>query len=94
MTRDAVSAPASPAAVPVVVLRNVTLGFDGPPVLEDISFTVSPGETRILLGPAGVGKSVLLKLVLGLLRPQSGSVELFGQQITRLPEQQLFPLRA
>jgi phospholipid/cholesterol/gamma-HCH transport system ATP-binding protein len=94
------AAPASPSpapapkASPVVVLRNVFLEFDGPPVLKDITFTVAPAETRILLGPAGVGKSVLLKLIIGLLRPQGGSVELFGEEISRIPEQKLFPVRA
>jgi phospholipid/cholesterol/gamma-HCH transport system ATP-binding protein len=80
-------------ASPVVVFRNVTIAFDGPPVLEDISFSVAPGETRVLLGPAGVGKSVLLKLVNGLLRPDQGSILLFGEEISHMPEQQLFPLR-
>jgi phospholipid/cholesterol/gamma-HCH transport system ATP-binding protein len=79
---------------PVVELRRVTIGFDGPPVLDDISFSVARGETRILLGPAGVGKSVLLKLINGLLRPEKGCVLLFEQDITSMPEQQLFPLRA
>jgi phospholipid/cholesterol/gamma-HCH transport system ATP-binding protein len=78
---------------PVVAFRNVSIGFDGKPVLNDISFSVAPGETRILLGPAGVGKSVLLKLVNGLLRPDEGSIELFGQEIATMPEKQLFPLR-
>jgi phospholipid/cholesterol/gamma-HCH transport system ATP-binding protein len=80
-------------ASPVVVFRNVTIAFDGPPVLEDISFSIAPGETRVLLGPAGVGKSVLLKLVNGLLRPDQGSILLFGEEISHMPEQQLFPLR-
>ena len=80
-------------AGPVVVFRNVTIAFDGPPVLEDVSFSIAPGETRILLGPAGVGKSVLLKLVNGLLRPDQGSILLFGEEISHMPEQQLFPLR-
>ena len=86
----------SPAAeaLPVVEFRNVSIAFDGPPVLEDVSFTVKPGETRILLGPAGVGKSVLLKLTNGLLRPDRGSIRLFGEEITTLPEEQLFHLRA
>ncbi len=84
----------SPEAGPVTVMRNVTIAFGGPPVLEDISFSVAPGETRVLLGPAGVGKSVLLKLVNGLLRPDRGSVLLFGEEITRMPEEQLFPIRA
>jgi phospholipid/cholesterol/gamma-HCH transport system ATP-binding protein len=80
-------------ASPVVVFRNVTIAFDGPPVLEDISFSIAPGETRVLLGPAGVGKSVLLKLVNGLLRPDQGSILLFGEEISHMPEQKLFPLR-
>jgi phospholipid/cholesterol/gamma-HCH transport system ATP-binding protein len=81
-------------AEPVVELCNVTVSFDGPPVLQDISFTVAPGETRILLGPAGVGKSVLLKVVNGLVHVDRGSVRLFGEEITALPEEKLFPLRA
>jgi len=78
---------------PVVAFRNVSLAFDGPPILDDVSFSIAPGETRILLGPAGVGKSVLLKLVNGLLRPDQGSILLFGEEITSMPEEQLFPLR-
>jgi phospholipid/cholesterol/gamma-HCH transport system ATP-binding protein len=80
-------------AGPVVVFRNVSIAFDGPLVLEDISFSVAPGETRILLGPAGVGKSVLLKLANGLMRPDAGSILLFGEEISHMPEEQLFPLR-
>jgi phospholipid/cholesterol/gamma-HCH transport system ATP-binding protein len=79
--------------VPVLVFRNVTIAFDGPPVLEDISFSVGPHETRILLGPAGVGKSVLLKLANGLHCPDNGSILLFGENIVKVPEQNLFPLR-
>jgi phospholipid/cholesterol/gamma-HCH transport system ATP-binding protein len=78
---------------PVLVFQHVTISFDGPPVLEDISFSVGPHETRILLGPAGVGKSVLLKLSNGLDCPDSGSIELFGENIANLPEAKLFPLR-
>jgi phospholipid/cholesterol/gamma-HCH transport system ATP-binding protein len=77
-----------------VAFRNVSITFDGPPVLDDISFSVAPGETRILLGPAGVGKSVLLKLTNGLLRPDKGSILLFGEEISHMPEEHLFPLRA
>jgi phospholipid/cholesterol/gamma-HCH transport system ATP-binding protein len=75
-------------------VRDVTVEFDGPPVLTDVTFSVAPAETRILLGPAGVGKSVLLKLIIGLLRPLKGDVVLFGENISRMPEQKLFPLRA
>lgn len=84
----------SPEASPVVAMRNVSIAFDGPPVLDDVSFSVAPGETRILLGPAGVGKSVLLKLINGLLRPDAGSILLFGEEISRMPEEDLFSLRA
>jgi len=77
----------------VLAFRNVSIAFDGPPVLEDITFSMAPGETRILLGPAGVGKSVLLKLINGLLRPDQGSIRLFGEEITTMPEEKLFPLR-
>jgi phospholipid/cholesterol/gamma-HCH transport system ATP-binding protein len=84
----------APGAIPVVALHNVAVGFDGPLVIENVSFSVAPAETRILLGPAGVGKSVLLKLILGLLRPLEGSVELFGEDISHMPEEKLFALRA
>jgi phospholipid/cholesterol/gamma-HCH transport system ATP-binding protein len=94
------SSPASPnlrepasKAETVLAFSRVTLSFDGPPVLEDISFSVAPGETRILLGPAGVGKSVLLKLANGLLRPESGRILLFGDDIAQMSEEMLFPMR-
>jgi phospholipid/cholesterol/gamma-HCH transport system ATP-binding protein len=87
-------APPAVEAAPVVAFRNVSIAFDGPPVLEDVSFSVAPGETRILLGPAGVGKSVLLKLANGLLRPDQGSILLFGEEIAHMPEEQLYPLRS
>src|ERR1700739_683608 len=95
------SAPFAPSAIadstsaspgPVLEFRNVSIAFEHP-VLETCSFSVAPGETRILRGPAGVGKSVLLKLANGLLRPDSGSIHLFGQEISELPEQDLFVLR-
>ena len=92
----AIGEPPSPSAAevaPVVAFRNVSIAFDGPPVLDDISFSVAPTETRILLGPAGVGKSVLLKLANGLLRPDQGSIQLFGEEISDMPEEKLFPLR-
>jgi phospholipid/cholesterol/gamma-HCH transport system ATP-binding protein len=88
------SATTSGIAKPVLCFNHVSIAFDGPPVLEDVSFSVAPGETRILLGPAGVGKSVLLKLANGLLRPDSGSIRLFGKEISHMPEQWLFSLRS
>jgi phospholipid/cholesterol/gamma-HCH transport system ATP-binding protein len=78
---------------PVLVFQNVTISFAGPPVLEDISFSVGPHETRVLLGPAGVGKSVLLKLANGLHCADTGSILLFGENISHIREQELLPLR-
>jgi phospholipid/cholesterol/gamma-HCH transport system ATP-binding protein len=78
---------------PVLSFQDVTISFDGPPVLDGITFSVGPHETRILLGPAGVGKSVLLKLANGLHCPDSGSILLFGENIVHVREQKLFPLR-
>src|SRR4051812_2184424 len=80
-------------AEPVLEFRNVSISFPGNPVLEDVTFKVAPNETRVLLGPAGGGKSVLLKLANGLLCPDSGSVHLFGQEISQMPERNLFALR-
>lgn len=79
---------------PVVAFEKVSIAFDLKPVLEKISFTVAPGETRIILGPAGGGKSVLMKLTNGLLRPDSGTIQIFGEEITTMSENDLFKLRA
>jgi phospholipid/cholesterol/gamma-HCH transport system ATP-binding protein len=87
------TAPA-PGAEPVIALSDVSVAFDGPPVLKDITFSVAAAETRVLLGPAGVGKSVLLKTIIGLLRPQQGTLRLFGEEISEMPEENLFSLRA
>ena len=79
---------------PVVEFKDVTISFDVKPVLENISFSVDRGQTLIILGPAGCGKSVLLKLANGLLEPDSGSIRIFGQEITTMPERDLYALRA
>jgi phospholipid/cholesterol/gamma-HCH transport system ATP-binding protein len=81
-------------AEPVVVFEDVLITFDIKPVLQNISFSVMPGETRIILGPAGCGKSVLMKLTNGLLRPDSGTIRVFGEDITKMSEDDLFKLRA
>jgi phospholipid/cholesterol/gamma-HCH transport system ATP-binding protein len=78
---------------PVVAFEHVSLSFNGNSVLEDISFEVKAGETRILLGPAGVGKSVLLKLVNGLLKPDAGKIRVFGEEVETMSEHDLFTLR-
>ncbi|HTB96778.1 MAG TPA: ATP-binding cassette domain-containing protein [Terracidiphilus sp.] len=81
------------APEPVLEFRHVTLSFRGPDVLEDISFSLGPAETRILLGPTGVGKSVLLKLANGLFLPDKGKILLFQHEISDMTEESLFPLR-
>ena len=79
---------------PVVAFNDVSITFDVKPVLQDISFTVQRGETRIILGPAGGGKSVLMKLTNGLIRPDSGTIRVFGRDITTMSEKDIFALRA
>ncbi|HEY3743247.1 MAG TPA: ATP-binding cassette domain-containing protein [Bryobacteraceae bacterium] len=79
---------------PILQFDSVTVDFDAGPVVEDVSFVVLPGECRVILGAAGSGKTVLLKTALGLVRPASGRVWLFGDDITNLSEERLFQIRA
>jgi phospholipid/cholesterol/gamma-HCH transport system ATP-binding protein len=77
-----------------VVFDDVSIAFDRNQVLKNISFQVEPGESRMLLGPAGGGKSVLLKLANGLIRPDSGHIFIFGHDITAMRENEVFELRS
>jgi phospholipid/cholesterol/gamma-HCH transport system ATP-binding protein len=79
---------------PIVEFKDVWLGFEENQVLKGISFSVMHGETRILLGPAGCGKSVLMKLADGLLEPDRGEVWVFGQRLGGMSERELFEVRA
>ena len=85
---------AADGAKSILRFEHVHVSFDGVPALVDISFEVSEGETRIILGAASSGKTVLLKTALGLVKPDSGSVYLFGQNITSMTEQELFDVRS
>ena len=79
---------------PILVFEHVSIAFErGRRVLDDVSFSVAPGETRMLLGPAGGGKSVLMKLANGLIKPDEGSIRVFGEEITTMTETQLFAMR-
>jgi phospholipid/cholesterol/gamma-HCH transport system ATP-binding protein len=78
---------------PIVVFDDVSIAFDQNEVLQNISFKVMPGESRIVLGPAGCGKSVLLKLANGLLLPDSGRITVFGNEVNAMPEEDLFAFR-
>jgi phospholipid/cholesterol/gamma-HCH transport system ATP-binding protein len=79
---------------PAIELAHVSLAFDDHVVLRDISFTAPRGSTSILLGASGSGKSIILKLVLGLLRPDAGRVLVDGQRVDTMSERQLIAVRA
>ncbi|MGH9558279.1 MAG: ABC transporter ATP-binding protein [Bryobacteraceae bacterium] len=78
----------------ILRFERVNLHFGATPALVDVSFGLGPGETRIVLGAAGSGKTTLLKAAIGLVKPDSGHIFLFGQDVTTLTETQLFDLRA
>jgi len=72
---------------------NVSIAFDEKVVLKNISFQLPHGETKAVFGVAGSGKSTMLKLAMGLLRPDSGRISVLGEEITHMSEQELFELR-
>jgi phospholipid/cholesterol/gamma-HCH transport system ATP-binding protein len=72
--------------------EDVSIAFEHP-VLEGISFQLARGETKVLLGEAGTGKTLILKLALGLIRPDSGRIFVLGEEVTAMREQDLFGLR-
>jgi phospholipid/cholesterol/gamma-HCH transport system ATP-binding protein len=76
----------APSPEPVIDFRNVSISFGGRPVLEDVSFSVDRGQTLCILGRSGVGKSVSLRMLMGFLKPDSGSIRVNGQEITDLGE--------
>src|SRR5580704_17939049 len=78
---------------PLIVFQNVRLGFDEGDVLQGISFEVSPGETKVLLGESGSGKTLLMKLAAGLMRPDSGRVWVMGSDVSEMPETELLNFR-
>ncbi len=70
----------------MIKLEGVSIGFGGVPLLQDISFEIKPGEKVSLVGPGGCGKSTILKIILGLLKPSAGQVELIGLDMVKSPE--------
>ena len=78
----------------VLRFENVSLFFDSVAALDQVSFEMAAGETRIILGAAGSGKTALLKAAIGLLKVDSGRVYLFGQDITDLRERSLYDIRS
>ena len=89
----------SPASVagaqpqPVIVFEEVAISFEGNKVLDGISFSLERGETKALLGVAGAGKSTILKLTMGLVKPDHGRIWVLDQEVTAMKEEDLFELR-
>ncbi|HSU33668.1 MAG TPA: ATP-binding cassette domain-containing protein [Bryobacteraceae bacterium] len=79
---------------PIVEFCDVNLRYGKTWALHDVSFTLRPGETRIILGESGSGKTTLLKAVIGLVCPDEGVIKLFGKEVTAMKEEALFPLRS
>ncbi|MCM3871980.1 MAG: ATP-binding cassette domain-containing protein [Pyrinomonadaceae bacterium] len=78
---------------PAVEFRNVSLSFDDQPALSNISFKLEPGEMILLTGVSGSGKSVLLRLAIGLLRPEAGQIFIDGREVDTLDESELLAIR-
>jgi phospholipid/cholesterol/gamma-HCH transport system ATP-binding protein len=93
-TRTAVIDKPSDADEPVIVFEHVSLAFDDTIVLRDVSFTLGRGHTKIILGASGAGKSISLKLILGLLKPDNGKVYVNGQLVNDYTEEQMMKVRA
>jgi phospholipid/cholesterol/gamma-HCH transport system ATP-binding protein len=77
-----------------IIFENVALSFDELTVLDGVSFELKRGETKVIFGVAGSGKSTILKLCLGLLKPDSGHIYVLGHDIGRMTEEELFDLRS
>ena len=78
---------------PIVVFDRVSLAFDEKVILREVSFTLITGHTKIFLGASGAGKSTILKLILGLLKPDDGLIWVNGEQIHRMRENDLMKVR-
>jgi phospholipid/cholesterol/gamma-HCH transport system ATP-binding protein len=81
-------------SAPIVEFCDVSLQYGKTWALHNVSFTLHPGETRIILGEAGSGKTTLLKAVIGLVCPGKGTIKLFGTEVTATKEEALFSLRS
>jgi phospholipid/cholesterol/gamma-HCH transport system ATP-binding protein len=79
---------------PIIVFDKVWLAFDEKVILRDVSFTLQTGHTKIFLGASGAGKSTILRLTLGLLKPDAGRIFVNGEQIEAMSEDQLMRVRA
>ncbi len=78
---------------PAIELKNVVKYYDDALILNNVSFTVRRGETKIILGGSGSGKSTILKLIIGLEKPDDGEIWIDGEEISRLRESELTRIR-
>jgi phospholipid/cholesterol/gamma-HCH transport system ATP-binding protein len=93
-SRGAVADQPSETDVEMIVFKHVSLAFDDTVVLRDVSFTLRRGHTKIILGASGAGKSISLKLILGLLKPDGGEVWVKGQRVDQMSEPDMMKMRA
>ena len=84
----------SEQTAPSIAFENVSLAFDDKVILDGISFDLLPGRMKIVLGASGAGKSTILRLILGLLKPDSGRIWVQGTRVDELSEQELMAVRA
>ena len=76
-----------------IEFQDVTMAYDDRVILDEVSFMVNPGETKIVMGGSGTGKSTILKLVLGLIKPQQGRILIDGDDVTNMTEAELTEIR-
>jgi phospholipid/cholesterol/gamma-HCH transport system ATP-binding protein len=92
--REAAQKILSEPGAPIVMLDHVSLAFDDKVILKDVSFTLLSGHTKIMLGASGAGKSITLKIILGLLKPDGGVIWVNGERIDQLTEERMMVVRA
>lgn len=80
-------------SAPAIIFEDVALAFGDNEVLRGISFHLPRAETKAIFGVAGSGKSLILKLAMGLIRPDSGRITVLGEDVTKMPEDELYELR-
>ena len=88
-----VSVPARPETSPVISYRNIRIGFDEGEILRGVSLDVAERETKVLVGETGAGKTLLLKMAAGLVKPTAGQVTVLGRDVTAMPEDELLDFR-
>ena len=92
--REAAQKILSEPGAPIVMLDHVSLAFDDKVILKDVSFTLLSGHTKIMLGASGAGKSITLKIILGLLKPDGGVIWVNGERVDQLTEERMMVVRA